>query len=469
MKEKIYKILPHFLQNLMITLYNLKSNYHRYGGKYDFYRKKIKASNSWSLDELKKDQKLRFKQLVDYSIKNSSFYRDQYKEISNPSNIEEIERLPIISKEVIRQNLDIIYTIKSSDALISKTGGTTGKSLEVLFTKDNFQERFAFLDNFRSISGYELGKKTAWFSGKNLVTNSDITKRRFWKTDFYYNVRYYSTFHLKNDYIKHYINNLIDYKPEFLVGFPSNMYEIAKYGRENDINFPEGIIKAIFPTAETITLEGRSVIESFFKTKLYNQYASSEGAPFIFECIEGNLHLELQSGVFEVLDQNNKPSRSGRLILTSFTTYGTPLIRYDIGDNLTLSDRICSCKNNNPLVEEILGRTDDFVFSIENGKINLGNISNTLKGVKGIIKFQVIQDLLDELQIMCVVDNEKFNPDSEAVFLENWRDRVGKTMKIKIIYVEDIKNEKSGKYRMVKNSIKDIIENLTNESNIEKT
>ena len=40
---------------------------------------------------------------------------------------------------------------------------------------------------------------------------------------------------------------------------------------------------------------------------MYNQYASSEGAPFIIECKEGNLHLELQSGVFEVLDENDKP------------------------------------------------------------------------------------------------------------------------------------------------------------------
>src|SRR5690606_11712837 len=97
-------------------------------------------------------------------------------------------------------------------------------------------------------------------------------------------------------------------------------------------------------------------IEGFFKTKMYNQYASSEGAPFIFECEQGKLHLELQSGVFEVMDANNNPSPSGRLIVTSFTTEATPLIRYDIGDSISLeSENIsCNCGIHNPIVKEIL-------------------------------------------------------------------------------------------------------------------
>src|SRR5690606_16248999 len=115
------------------------------------------------------------------------------------------------------------------------------------------------------------------------------------------NVRYYSTFHMKEEYLKFYVEDLIKYAPEYLVGFPSTMFEIAKYGLRNKFDFPSNTIKAIFPTAETITEESRKTIETFFKTKLYNQYASSEGAPFIFECENGNLHLELQSGVFEVL------------------------------------------------------------------------------------------------------------------------------------------------------------------------
>lgn len=459
MKHKIYFFFPHFLQNIMVTLYNLRAYKIRYGGSYKMYREEKKKNRNLTLEVLKKYQAERYKKLIEFAIQNSSYYQKTLVNISSVSDIANINQLPIINKETFRQNIDSIV-VKSTEKLEkSKTGGTTGKSLEVQFFARNSQERFAFLDDFRSHFGYELGKKTAWFSGKNLLTSRDIIKKRFWKTDFIHHVRYYSTFHIKENYLKYYVEDIIKYKPQYLVGFPSTILEIAKFGLAKGYDFPSNTVQAVFPTAETITPEMRDIISRFFKTKLYDQYASSEGAPFIFECEKGNLHLEIQSGVFEVLDENNQSVNSGRLVVTSFTTEGTPLIRYDIGDNITLEDseKKCSCGNNNPLVKAILGRIDDYIYSPENGKINLGNISNTLKDTKGIVKFQVIQNDLNVLNVHLVIDDTIYNKKSEAIFLKNWIDRVGSKMIINLHYKSEIEIEKSGKFRMVKNNIKYLI------------
>ena len=387
------------------------------------------------------------------------YYKNIFDKIECPEDLKNIEKLPIIHKETLRNNLSTIYTIEKSKGMISKTGGTTGKSLEVLYVHDDVQDRFALLDSFRSSFGYKLGKKTAWFSGKNLLNPKDIRKNRFWKTDYLHKVRYYSTFHIHGKYLKYYIQDLIKYKPEFMVGFPSTMYEIAKYGMAHNIVFPSNIVKAIFPTAETITDDIRYVLESYFKTNLYNQYASSEGAPFILECKNKKLHLELQSGVFEVLDDGNNPSMKGRLVITAFNTHGTPLIRYDIGDQIELDKGLCSCGNNNPLVKQIMGRVSDYIYSEEIGKINLGNISNCLKGVNGIIKFQIIQDEISHLLILLIKDSNTFLPIDETLFVKNLRERVGSKIKIDLTYVPEIPVEKSGKFSLIKNNIKDKISN----------
>lgn len=459
MKEKIYKLLPNKLQNLFVFLYNKKAYQIRYGGDYNKYRKEKKQNRSWSLDELKKYQQERYAKLIEFAIEHSPYYKETLGKIPNVTNIHNIRQLPIVNKETLRTNIQDIVAKTEEKLSKSKTGGTTGKSLEVQNFHRNNQERFAFLDDFRSRFGYELGKKTAWFSGKSLLTDRDIKANRFWKTDFVHHVRYYSTFHMKEEYLQYYVEDLIKYAPEYFVGFPSTMFEIAKYGLRNNFDFPSNTIKAIFPTAETITEESRKTIETFFKTKLYNQYASSEGAPFIFECENGNLHLELQSGVFEVLDENDQPTNSGRLVVTSFTNEGTPLIRYDIGDSITLEDetKTCTCGNNNPLVKEILGRIDDYVYSPENGKINLGNVSNTLKDTKGIVRFQAVQNDLNEIEIITIVDHTIYNTTIEKKFIQNWKDRIGDSMKISIKYVEDIPVEKSGKFRIVKNNIKHLL------------
>jgi phenylacetate-CoA ligase len=457
--EKLYKLLPNFLQNFLVFFYNKVEYKKRYGGKYQYYVDRLYSNRFLSLTQLKEIQNKRFIEFLDFTRSKSPFYSSFYENIKLPVSVSEISNLPVVDKELLRRNIDKVHTIKSNEGIHSKTGGTTGKSLEVYFTPDNMQERFAMLDDFRGRYGYKLGKKTAWFSGKSLLTEHDVKKNRFWKTDYVHKVRYYSTFHIKEDYLKYYVEDIIRFQPEYLVGFPSNILEIARYGTRNGYSYPEGVTKAIFPTAETITQDMREIIEPFFHSKMYNQYASSEGAPFIFECSEGNLHLELQSGVFEVLDNENRPSTSGRLVVTSFTTYGTPLIRYDIGDSITLEDETkkCSCGNNNPMVKEILGRIDDFIYSPENGKINLGNVSNTLKDTKGIIRFQAIQNELDVLDLLVETDKYVYNTQIEQKFITNWRDRVGEKMEIKIKYVDDIPVEKSGKFRIVKNNIKHLL------------
>lgn len=457
MKDKIYKLAPHWFQEIMIGLYNRKAYNRRYSGKYHEYLKQFKEKESLTLDELRDLQAKKYSTFVSNAVSSSPFYKKMFGQIEGYDNIENIKNLPIIHKEVFRENIEDIVTIPASEGNVSKTGGTTGKSLRVIFTLDNMQERFAMLDNFRGRTGYKLGKPTAWFSGKAILTDRDVQKNRFWKTDKANKVRYYSTFHMKNDFIRYYLEDMMRFRPEYMVGFPSTICEIARYGKNNGIEFPKGIVKAVFPTAETVTAEVRSTIEDYFHTEVYDQYASSEGAPFIFECPHRELHLELQSGVFEVLDDNDEDTDYGRLIVTAFTTEGTPLIRYDIGDMIELKDGTCTCGNNNPLVKQILGRVDDYVYSPQIGKINLGNVSNSLKDTYGIVLFQVVQNELDKITINMVIDEELYSDKVEKQFLSNWRDRVGDSMEIKLNKVDDIAVEKSGKFRMVKNNIKHLL------------
>ena len=461
MKQKLYNLTPNLIQNLLISLYNYKAYKVRYGGEYNYFLKKFKQNRNLTREELVVINQKRYKEFILKAIDNSAYYRELYRIIESPEDIRNIRKLPIIDKEDLRSNIDKVLIKIDEKLVVGKTGGTTGKSLHVYTRPINRQERVALLDNFRSSFGYKLGRKTAWFSGKSLLTKRDLIYKQFWKTDLFHKVRYYSTFHIKNEYLKYYVEDLIKYQPEFFVGFPSTIYEIAKYGLKNNYDFPYNTVKAIFPTAETVTPGMRKVIELFFKTKMYNQYASSEGAPFIFECKAGNLHLELQSGVFEVLDENDKPTQSGRLVVTSFTTEATPLISYDIGDSITLEDesKVCSCGNNNPMVKEILGRIDDYGYSPENGKINLGNVSNTLKDTKGILKFQAVQDSLNQIDLLVIVDKNIYSPDIERKFVKNWRERIGEKMKLEITYVDDIPNEASGKFRIVKNNIKHLLTN----------
>ena len=56
--------------------------------------------------------------------------------------------------------------------------------------------------------------------------------------------------------------------------------------------------------------------------------------------------------------------------------------------------------------------------------------------------------------------NLKYKPHeekSQQLFYKNWVDRVGDSMKLEYIYVNEIPLEKSGKFCLVKNNIKHLI------------
>ena len=198
--------------------------------------------------------------------------------------------------------------------------------------------------------------------------------------------------------------------------------------------------------------EHREVIGKVLGCKLVDQYASSEGAPFILECESGNLHIHSLTGIFEVVDENMQPANEGELLVTSFTTKGTPLIRYRIGDRITLAppDKKCSCHSFFPLVDKIEGRSTDYILSPTRGKVNLGNISNSTKEVSGIIKFQVIQQELNKVQVKVVVSNS-FNHIEKEKFIRALENRFGPGLTINLEIVDNIEVEKSGKFRLVKN------------------
>lgn len=457
MKEKVYNLSPHCIQNLIVSMFNYLAYKKRMGGEYRSFRRSLREGESMSMSELSDYQSKEFIRLVKHARKHSKFYKNLYKDVPQIHSINDIEKLPIVSKEDLRKGIDQAMTISKSKGVIGKTGGTTGKSLEVVYTKRDTQLRFAFLDNFRSNFGYELGEKTAWFSGKRILTNKDLKKHRFWKMDIFNHVKYYSTFHIRNESLKYYLMDIIKFEPKYLIGFPSAMFEIAKFGMRNNILFPPGTVRAIFPTAEALSASGRKCVEEFFGAPMYDQYASSEGAPFIYECAQRKLHMDPRSGVFEVLNEQNKPAKEGRLVVTSFSTYGTPLIRYDIGDEVILSEQLCNCGFNGVVVAELRGRMYDYVYSQEMGKINVVNAANALKETRGIIQFQVIQDSLDSILIKMVIDRSIYDDVSETKFVKNWRDRLGERMKLEIVYVDHIELESSGKFRMLKNNVTHLI------------
>lgn len=450
--EKIYDYSPIFFQNIMCSLKGYSQYFERYGRDYWKYREYFRWFDTLSLEEQKKIQSEKLREFLSYTIQKSEFYRDLYKDIDIESinSIEDLRILPVIDKELLRSNIDSIMTIPKRGAVIQHTGGTTGKSLVVRMTADDMRQRMAMLDNFKSSVGFEhLKMRRATFNGKHIVPPNQKVKV-FWRYNASCKQMIYSSFHLTDNNMDAYINSLNSFKPKALDGFFTSLCDLASYIERKGIE-PKFHPIAIFPTSETLTPSGRELLERVFHCKVYDQYASSEGAPFISECKHQVLHINLASGVFE-----HERESDTEVLVTSFTTHGTPLIRYRIGDRMVFSkDGKCACGNCGPIVNEIQGRRLDFLYTKDGAKINAGNVSNLLKNIpNAVIRAQFIQKEMDEVTLLLEVEKDAFRKEHESLLEEEFQHKFGKEMKLKIFIVDEIPREKSGKYKMIKNEVK---------------
>ena len=448
--QKIYDNSPIFFQNFMATVYGYQQKRVRYGKVYYDHLEYLKKIHKFSRKKLENLQFEELMKLLNYVVEKSKFYRELYSgiDIKKFKSVENIKKLPIVTKEMLRQNIDDIITIPKSKGIVANTGGTTGKSLIVYFRPEDVQKRMAVLDYFKMKHGFiNIEMKRATFMGKHIVPPKQRSKV-FWRYNAAIKQMLYSAFDITKENIPYYVESLNKFQPQAIDGFVSSIYEIATY---MDIHKIKPTFKpvAIFPTSETVTAEHREVIERVFGAKVRDQYASSEGAPFVWECECGRLHYDVSTGIIENIKETNE------ILVTSFTSYGTPLIRYKIGDKMVFEDSsiTCECGFNTPLIKSIEGRETDFLYSTKGGKISLVNISNIFKYMPNIvIKSQLIQDSLTHIQVKIVIDGE-FTEKHKKMLTDEIKHKFGNDMKVDFVVVDDIPREKSGKYKLIVNKV----------------
>lgn len=445
----IYYKSPIFLQNIFTSLQGYKNSSVRYSKEYDAALKEFNLRDYSNFEELKEYQNSRVRELVKFAFENSLFYREFYKDIDIDSinTVEDLKKLPVLEKELVRENIDAFYTVLPQDAEVSNTSGTTGKSIKFYYTKKDIQRRMAYLDHFKMQHGFVHRKmKKASFTSAKVIPPNQKSKI-YWRDNLSVRQRIYSGFHCKGEATKYFVDNLNKYKPHSIDGYPSALYEMAKYIVNNDIKIKFTPI-AIFPTAEPLLPHYKELIERAFGCPVRDQYASSEGAPFITECKCGKLHYCMDTGVIE-FDQD------GEMLVTCFETHGSPLIRYKIGDKAFLSaDTKCECGCAMPTVDRIEGRTLDFVYTYDRQKVTAvylslvsGDFLNSMRAM------QFVQNDFTSIDVYIETD-DAYTEDMRQIIIDKLHYSLGSKMNVRVHVVDEIAKDKSGKFRFIINNVK---------------
>ena len=149
-----------------------------------------------------------------------------------------------------------------------------------------------------------------------------------------------------------------------------------------------------------------AAIEHAFGCPLTNEYGASECMSIGFGCRAGWLHVNADWVLLEPVDRNYRPTPLGEashtVLLSNLSNRVQPIIRYDLGDSITVKPDPCPCGNPLPAIR-VEGRRDDVVSMLApDGKlVRLLPLALTtiVEEAAHVHRFQIVQTAPDRLML----------------------------------------------------------------------
>lgn len=428
--------------------------------------KNLLKSQYWPKEQLKEYQLQRLKSLCIHAYQHTFYYRKVFDEAGfDPfrfRSLDEFEKLPFLSKEIIRNKLPaLISTIhKTKDLHYAETGGTTGVKMKFCRDNSSLSPKEAALLRFDYWSGWRIGEP------RGLVWPAQQDYVGYWswksklKNSFYRRELVFPAAVVDDQKIEEYVKLLLKRKPTFIKAFPSPLYQIAQYIKNNNITIIS--MKGIVTTGEPLTRYQRKIISEAFNCRVYDSYRTREAGPIAQECeCQQGLHINAEELYVETVASKNFKifhENIQEIVVTDLLNFGMPLIRYRIGDYGKLSERMCGCGRTLPLLEKISGRTGDVFYTPEHKKVMAASlVLYLIDEAPGTIgQMQIIQDQLDHL-IIKVTPKPPLTDNIKTYHFTTIKRLFGNKMRVSYETVDSIPLEEGGKYRFTKCLLPDSI------------
>ena len=195
--------------------------------------------------------------------------------------------------------------------------------------------------------------------------------------------------------VKALVDGLNAFSPTVIATYPSVASLLAQETARGELRISP---REVWTGGETLDAPVRRRVEQALDCVVRNSYGASEFLTMGWECGHGQMHVNADWVILEPVDERYQPVPPGEsscsTLLTHLANTVQPLIRYDLGDQLTVRPERCACGSPLPVIE-VQGRRDDpLVMTGVNGQpVTLLPMALTtvLEEDAGVFDFQLCQ------------------------------------------------------------------------------
>ncbi|MCK5180580.1 MAG: phenylacetate--CoA ligase family protein [Candidatus Omnitrophica bacterium] len=462
--KKIKRIIVRVLARLPFShqIYLLK----RHGIKFFVYRGIVRRHERYSLERMNAYQKAKLSKLIRHVYEKVPYYRGEFQKrnltVNDIQDAEDLAKLPMIDKNFVKDHIELFKAddFKRYHPVEQHTSGSTGRPFK--FYVDNNIISFVDALGWRRFNwaGY-------YYNDPFVIVRQPIgyrsraveTQKRYFYDPLTKMLE--TNTHLLND--DHGLSKAFDiieqHDVSVLITYPSYMFYLSDFARRNNIKMS---FKSVISGAEKLYPQHREVMKEVFQANVYDFFGMEERLFYAAQCPKGNMHAFFDSGILEIIKDGRpcRPQEVGEFVVTGLHNYSMPLMRYATGDYGCFLDKQCACGSRMPLIKVVGGGNKDLIVT-RSGMRGISPSHAFLENESEKIKaFQIYQDNIDEV-VLKIVKGIAYTQDDTVSLEEKYRDLLNNEARVKVVFVDKIEREASGKYRFVLSKVyKDKFKNL---------
>ena len=359
-------------------------------------------------EELGRVQDRRVRALVAHAWRETAYYREWLKAAgAEPGDIRgaaDLARLPVIDKIVLTRHPERFEaeSLKGNDGITLHSSGTSGYRRHlrhdaravVQALAAGRRQRLALSEYVGRESGYREavfnregsvgGQLRAFFETRTWVPKRVELRRRLFSPALPF---------------AELTAGVDEFEPEVIRGYGSYLGAFYQWLAERGRRFHKP--RAIVYGADAMPPAQRRLIEEELGIPVLSTYQAVEALRIGFECPERQgFHISVDQVVVRVKDKG--PDERGEMVLTNLWNYATPVINYQLGDLVTLSEGACPCGRTLPLLTSIDGRADDLVARPDGTRVHALAVLAPLQKAPGVIQVQVEQRGIDDFLLRVI-------------------------------------------------------------------
>jgi phenylacetate-CoA ligase len=404
---------------------------------YDLFKKE----EDLPLEVLQERQIEQFKRLFLHAKQSFPYYDKLFSKLklhhSDFKTLVDLDKIPVLTKQEILNNYVDFYPRNSIGKFVwSSTGGSTGVPLKYRLSQECNSRGWALEWRGFSKAGFNVGDKLIVFGGGSLIKNNQSFKSKI-KSKILNELKFSSYGLTERDLYEMYID-IGKSKAMFIYGYASSIALLSSFMIQHDFHF-EHEFNGVFTTSEMLTFNYRNVIEKAFKCKVFNVYGINDGGIAAYENIHGDMQIDTERGILEVVDLNGKEvfDKSGRILATSLYNYAFPFIRYDTGDIGLIQAKSSKNYFTRYNLDNLEGRITDYIVIND---VTIGSpVLTVLMSKIDADFYQFIQKDNKSLELRMRV-NSMYTSEQETFIKNSLYSNLGSDFNLIIKYTSDFKD-----------------------------